>query len=340
MKESYSGIDIIKFLFSVCVVGIHTNILTSETSNIEWGIFHGIFRLAVPFFFVCSGFFLGLKLYRTNTFNDGKNEIKKYIKRLIVPYIFWLIIGLPFQVYKLRADNFVLIIFKLIRSILFYPWGALWYIWALIIAILLITPFYKKGKIKYAMLIGGILYFFALICNNYYFLIENTFLQKFIDIYLKVFHSSRNGLFVGLYFVSTGLYIAELINKGINIYNWKHKVILIVSYIFLIIEIFVIKRKTYRDDNSLYLMFIIVIPELLIFLMRYRVKIKTTLLRNYSTGIYFLHIPIRDLTKSILSLQGINVNNYLMFIIVLFLSFGILTILYKVENKYINKVIR
>lgn len=49
----------------------------------------GVSRIAVPFFFICSGYFL------SNHFADAgwySVEIKKRIKSLIVPYLFWSLI--------------------------------------------------------------------------------------------------------------------------------------------------------------------------------------------------------------------------------------------------------
>lgn len=340
MKKQYNAIDILKVFFAICVVGIHTQIMQNENSNIEWGIFHGIFRLAVPFFFICSGFFLGIKLYKSNTIESGLIEIKKYIKRLIIPLICWLIIGLPIQIYNYRENNFKIIILKLIRKLIFYPWGALWYLLAVIVAIIIIIPFYKRNKIKNAVILGGVFYFVALICNNYYFLIENTAIQKVVDIYLKICVSSRNGVFEGLYFVSSGIYIAKLMQEGINLNNLKNKIIFIASYILLIMEIFLIKGQTYKDDHSLFIMFLVLIPEMLIFFMNINVKVDTKIIRNYSTGIYFMHSVIRDIIKIILSSMDISINCWMMFGSVLLISITILTILYKVNNKYINMIIK
>lgn len=340
MKKQYNAIDILKLFFSICVVGIHTSIMQNENSNIEWGILHGIFRLAVPFFFVCSGFFLGAKLYKSTTIDEGLVEIKKYIKRLIIPFVCWMIIELPIQLYTYRKDSCTVILLKLIRKIIFYPWGALWYVLAVIVAIIIIIPFYKRNKIKNAMAIGGILYIFALICNNYYFLVENTVFQKVVDTYLKICISSRNGVFEGLYFVSSGIYISKLIKEGFNLNSLKNKIIFIVSYILLIMEIFLIKGQTYKDDHSLFIVFIILIPEMFIFFMNFNTKTDTKIIRNYSTGIYFMHAFVRDIIKAILLITNISMNRWLMFGSVITISIALLTILYKVNNKYINMIIK
>ena len=101
----------------------------------------------------------------------------------------------------------------LIRTILFYPYGALWFVQACIIGVLLLYPFLKKDKLKLAITIGVFLYGFALVCNNYSFLIENTPLEKIITAYLDNFISARNGLFTGFVSIALGILCSQIYEK-------------------------------------------------------------------------------------------------------------------------------
>ena len=87
-------------------------------------------------------------------------------------------------------------------------------------------------------------------------------------------------------------------------------------------------------------MFLIVIPSLTLLLLQFNTKFKTNKLRNYSTGIFFMHSFICYLLNMILKFININISSKLFFVIVLFIVLITLTILYKVNNKYINKVIK
>ena len=295
MKKNYSCVDILKLFFAFCIVGIHTKIFRRD-NNFDYFIMHGIFRLAVPFFFTCSGFFLARKLENSKEISENKQIIKEYIKRLIIPFAFWLIIGLPQQLQTIDTNGGIV---ELLKKIVFYPWGALWYISALIIGILLVIPFYRKKKIKYAVIMGMILYIFALICNNYYFLIKNTFMQNLVDGYIEHCISARNGIFVGFLFVSIGFYLAEKIKK---LDNKKCNLFLILAYIIFTFEIFFIKGRASIDDAGLYLSFIFLIPLIFIVAANCKIsfqKLDTKLLRNYSTGIYFMHSPLKSLIVTI-----------------------------------------
>lgn len=75
------------------VVAIHTagrSIESIDKGSILWWIeslgHYGAFRLAVPFFFVCSGYFLAGHMEESGWW---KRECVKRIKSLLVPYVFW-----------------------------------------------------------------------------------------------------------------------------------------------------------------------------------------------------------------------------------------------------------
>jgi surface polysaccharide O-acyltransferase-like enzyme len=97
----------ISFLLMVMVVYLHSYNLeikfTSGTGLIEKGynsfiqdlITHGITRIAVPLFFIISGylFFLSFKKYSLSEFFS---KYKKRSKTLVFPYLFWSIYGILF----------------------------------------------------------------------------------------------------------------------------------------------------------------------------------------------------------------------------------------------------
>ena len=88
MKKNYALIDIFKLFFAIGIVALHAKVF-DITNTIIWLISHCIFKLGVIYFFCVSGFFLAKKL---STSTNIKDNIKKYIKRLSIPLIFWLII--------------------------------------------------------------------------------------------------------------------------------------------------------------------------------------------------------------------------------------------------------
>ena len=85
MSKQYDSIDLMKFIFCLCIIGIHTNISSIFPKALQLLIGRGFFRLAVPFFFVCSGFWIGKKYLKQPAELDI--IIQKYIFRLLIPLI-------------------------------------------------------------------------------------------------------------------------------------------------------------------------------------------------------------------------------------------------------------
>lgn len=330
-------IDIAKVLFAVGIVAIHSDVLAG-TNIVDWTIMHAILRLAVPFFFCASGYFFYRSLKKTD---DVRTATKKYLKRLLIPFCFWLLVNLPIIIIKYvqQGNSFTEILSEIGKGLAFYPWGAMWYIAALMVSILLVIPFYKKNRLKTAVIVGGALYLVGLLFNTYYFVVEGTVLQRVVDTTLQTTISMRNGLFEGLFFVSAGMYIAQRSCNGAMISRKKNMAILIISYLLLITEIVLTRKLTHADDHSLFISFIVVIPSLFIFLSQLpplRRKIDTKILRNYSSGIYFSH---RFVLGTITLLLPAN-SPVLYFSLTLFIVVTGLAIFYKIDNEKINYLIK
>ena len=57
-KRRDNNIDLVKFIASLFIIGIHTNLFIEVSDFLNFAVVHVIFRLAVPFFAVCSGYYL------------------------------------------------------------------------------------------------------------------------------------------------------------------------------------------------------------------------------------------------------------------------------------------
>lgn len=131
----FKGIDAVKFLMSLCVVLIHVISLSkgwSPTKVIEY-----VISLAVPFFFVSSGFLLQNKIEKIGD-HEGYPAIKKYVFRIWKMYFCWIAIYIPLCIWGFRFDeNHTIIEYGIIqiRSFLFmgeikYSWPT-WYLYSL-----------------------------------------------------------------------------------------------------------------------------------------------------------------------------------------------------------------
>lgn len=331
MKKSFEYIDIAKFLFSICIIALHTLVLDSFNSDINWYITHCVFRLAVPFFFVTSGFFYGRKIL-----NNGNNIDKvtnNYIRKLFYPFIFWLLVGIIPEFINTFKGNFFITFILLVRKVFFYPWGALWYILSLMVAVFILSKFYKRGKFILPIIIGSCLYIFALISNSYYFVIDDINIFKIIvDLYNEIFISSRNGIFVGLLFVSVGVFLAKVYQEKQLFSFHKNILFFLICYFVLIFEVTFIRNRAYIEDNSLF----VVMPVLIFFLVSILLQTSNnksyTKLRSYSILFYLIHRPVIGYLGLFFNIK----SNILLFIIVITIVFIISYLLSKSKNRIVK----
>lgn len=116
---------------------IYTGLAISHNNMVLYIIFNCCVRIGVPFFFVASGFFYGIKIIKSD---DYKNVLKKNIKRLLIPFIFWLI-GIFEGLYFVSVGIYIAGIFK--KSKINYKLNIILFILSIIVFI--IEIFLLKG---------------------------------------------------------------------------------------------------------------------------------------------------------------------------------------------------
>lgn len=341
--KEYAAVDVAKLFFCFCILFRHTG--AYHEIPFSWYIQHGVFCLAVPFFFVVSGYFFGKGLKNVEISLEAK--VKKYELRLLYPFCVFSAINIILAIIDMysKGESILWIILRVGRSVLFYPYGALWYVWASMIGMLLLYWFVKKERMTQALGIGFILYLFALLCNSYYFLIEGTPVQNIIDLYLKITTSARNGFFVGFLLLGLGIVLAQKEEKIDYSRDRKYIWILLLSSgILMILEIIWIQNRTTADDHSLFLSQLIFIPMLLLILLNCKCEIErknAVILRNLSTGIYFIHRPILTCLMYILGAFGMqNMSRIIVFVILAVLCTGVCVLVYKSKKEPFYSLLR
>ena len=155
------------FLAALMVVGIHT--ASQEPSAIAKGTalwwleafgHYGVFAIAVPFFFICSGYFLAAHMEANGWW---KRECFKRIKTLLVPYIIWNLVALLLNKYTHDHISYVGHLRCLADALGLNPFAGpslypLWYVRSLLIfviisPILLFVIKRRYGKWMLSMLI-------------------------------------------------------------------------------------------------------------------------------------------------------------------------------------------
>ena len=138
---------------AVFVVAIHTHPFERcgcLSFKNAWDVLIGV---AVPYFFIASGFFLFLKLKEEKKEESQLKKIKSYTKRIVELYVFWTIIYFPVTIwYFFNNDNpFYTDILSFIKGFFFrgenyYSWH-LWYLLSMIYSLILLCIL-KRNSIK------------------------------------------------------------------------------------------------------------------------------------------------------------------------------------------------
>lgn len=308
-KEKINCIDLLKFLMAILVVGIHTEPFGFNVwLDRGFGI---ISRLCVPFFFVTSGYFFWIK---------EKSHICIYIRRLLILYIIWSLVYLPFDISFFSSSTPTEIIVR-------YLWSgnehALWYLCGSIIGFIITHALLKIFKPNVVLIIGICFVIIGCIKSTWEPLFENLFHVGFSDIL-----GSRNGLFYAFPYISLGMSIAKSKNKG-KIKNIKLIVSgLIISLFLLVVESLLFILVFHTKSTILWLS---VLPcSYFVFLLGNNIYIKikkenSVALRKISTLVYvsqYLFIPfyakyfdnivlftITTITTIIFSMIIINLSN-------------------------------
>lgn len=158
----YKSIDIMKFIMALFVVTIHCYIVNEI--QIDWlkRICTALIYSAVPFFYVTSSYLL----FRHIQYNENqiinqsvfKSKLNKYWHHIAKMYILWFII------YHLKDIKWLLVhpfesSISIIKDLLFWGCGHLWYLWGLLIVLPIIYVTLRYFKPFLIVIIG-----FGLIC--------------------------------------------------------------------------------------------------------------------------------------------------------------------------------
>lgn len=103
LAKSYPGIDILKFLFAICVVSIHTLPAGYFTNPFAGRVYDYLCASAVPFFFVSSGFLLAQKTENRSSSdpNPQLTVVTASLKKFAKLYVLWMLIYSPLAVWNL-----------------------------------------------------------------------------------------------------------------------------------------------------------------------------------------------------------------------------------------------
>lgn len=212
-KQEYIMIDILKYIATYLVASIH---LLPFRGDFAFWWTQVFCRVAVPFYFIASGYFLYGKL-------RDKEKLKGYVFRLAQLYVIYTIIhqalirnyyiSLGYRIRECFANFFKDFFFE--GSYLQF-----WYFPATIYAsvILFLILNYTKITTRGLLILGGVLYTIGTLGNAYVNVFTDVLpFENAVNVFFTFCSTTRNGIFFGLPLVIVGYLLrlyADKIKQG------------------------------------------------------------------------------------------------------------------------------
>ena len=199
-----------------CVIAIHTTPLKGIDNNIIYILYEAAVSIAVPFFFLSTGYLIGRKIQNKKEFDDVLVERQQ--KKVIRYYVIWTIVYLPLTIlgfYK-AGDGFVKSFVQFIRNVFFqgenyYSWP-LWYLLSAVYGLTILKLLVESQKETKKFNFYSIIIFFCVFMHfaTDYIVNLNTTNNVVVTFSLLVEKTIRKGrIFSGVYYILLGNLIAK-----------------------------------------------------------------------------------------------------------------------------------
>jgi len=309
-NRAYAGIDYFRFAAALLVIAVHTSPLLSYSETGNFILTRIIARIAVPFFFMTTGFFL------ISRYNYNSDKLKIFIKKTSIIYGIAILLYVPLNIYNgyFSMDN---LLPNIIKDIVFD--GTLYHLWYLpasIIGAAIVWYLLKRGGVSFTLIFTSILYVVGLLGDSYYGFSEKIpLLKKFFELMFEISDYTRNGLFFApLFFVLGGI----IAYKTIKVTLKKSIVGFVISLVLMFGEGMVLHRWGVQRHDSMYMM---LIPSMFFLFnaLTYWKGQRIKELSSLTLIVYLIHpmiiVIVRMLAK-ILRMQSILIENSLIHYVV------------------------
>lgn len=296
-KKNYNAVDAMRFFCAILVVAIHTQFL-SGVSFTAYFFLMAVCSVAVPFFYVCSGFFLVDKFSFSprGKIEKGRDNLRvmlQYVKRIAITYLIWSVAYYLLNGYRTVRDGGSLgeFLSKIPKS--FFLNGSeyhLWYVVCLIWAVPLLYLFLRFVGLRGVPFLMTALFLIGQFYEGY------SSLNTPFHLWLRPAADAMEYGFMifsrAIPFLCVG---ALLRKKEYRIGRNACLALSAVCFLFGTAETFLIYRFLNEKVNLRYNMFLLgTMFFLFAFLIRLpsgspRMKPKAVFLRNMSSFAYFVH---------------------------------------------------
>ena len=305
------GLDWFRPVAAALVVAIHTGPLLSWDTGVNYLLTDILARVAVPFFFAVTGFFLLPRVAER-----GWRALAPFLGRTALLYAGATLLYLPVNLYTgaWRGEGLA---FRLARDLLFDgTFYHLWYFPAVLLGMVLVSALLRacRGRRAIPLLVCLALYLLGLLGDSYYGLAAALPpLAGMYDALFSLFSYTRNGLF----FAPLFLLLGHLLARRAPLPRRRAALGLALSLAALAAEGLLVRRLGLARHDSMYL----ALPLCLWFLvdlLRALPARPRPALRTLSTVVYVVHplcvLGLRFLSRplGLLSADGFFLGNSLL----------------------------
>lgn len=208
-KTDYLGLSWLKFIAALLVIANHTGPFAVFGSSADFLVDGALTRIAVPIFFMTSGFFYFRKL--TGDPLADRRHLRRYLGSIAKLYAIAILLYVPLNVYNGYFSSPKFGILSLLRDLAFDgTFYHLWYLPALMIGIAMLHGLYRALKPASVMIVACLLYAVGLFGDSYYGLIAGSgVLTGWYNGMFHVFDYTRNGLFFAPVYLALGAFVAR-----------------------------------------------------------------------------------------------------------------------------------
>lgn len=298
-SRTYKGIEIFRVVAAFLVVAIHTSPLAGYSGTADFVFTRVIARVAVPFFFMVTGYFVLSK----------GTGVRRFLKKTAIIYAASAALYLPINVYAGHLQGWGLL--DLVQQVLFEgTFYHLWYLPAALLGAWLTSLLMRRTSRGVCAAIVTALYVLGLLGDSYWGLIEGVpGVSSAYNALFALMGYTRNGLFFAPMFMFLGAEMRMAKRRGVGF----EAAGLVLSFALMLAEALNARAQGWQRHDSMY----VLLPFVMYFLFALLSRVKGSVrlpLGSFSLLVYVLHpaviIVVRGAAR-FLGLWDILVENSL-----------------------------
>lgn len=327
MKKN-QGIEQFRVILAMMVVAIHCLPLHRLWPNGDILITLTLFRIAVPFFFMISGYYVFSDLATQNSY-PARQRIWLFIKKQLQVYLIATLLFLPLAWYSgilglnMPLDTFIQTL--LVNGILYH----LWYFPAIITGGLLVMGLLTRLSFKQVFFIAVGLYVVGLGGDSWSGLAAQTPITPLYSLIFQLLDGTRNGIFFAPLFLILGVLARRFAKKPASPHRYSY---LMISLICLLLESYLLHHFTTPKHDSMYVFLPFVLLFLFPIIQQWQAPMIWKQAGRLSLWLYLLHPYTIAVTHFLSQKLPLLQNNLINFLVVLGLTIGVVHGLFALQK--------